>query len=31
VAACRGKAISLRGYDDRQLLAEMAGLLKVAV
>ena len=27
VAACRGKAISLRGYNDRQLLAELGALL----
>ena len=30
VAACRGKAVSLRGFDDRQLLAEMEALLTVA-
>jgi len=30
-AACRGKAIALRGYDDRQLLAEMESLFKVAM
>jgi heterodisulfide reductase subunit A len=29
VSACRGKAISLHGYDDRQLLAEVDALLAV--
>jgi heterodisulfide reductase subunit A len=29
-SACRGKAIALRGFDDRQLLAEMGALLTVA-
>ena len=29
VSACRGKAISLHGYDDRQLLAKIGALLAV--
>ena len=29
VSACRGKAISLHGFNDRQLLAEMGALLAV--
>jgi heterodisulfide reductase subunit A len=29
-SACRGKALSLRGFNDQQLLAEMGALLAVA-
>jgi len=29
-SACRGKAMSLRGFNDQQLLVEMGALLTVA-